>query len=44
MEEKEDAKKGKMDMNEYLMNKQLLGDINNQRKEGSSAASINGRF
>jgi hypothetical protein len=38
--EKEDAKKGKMDMNEYLLNRQLLKDINEQRKYGSSDASV----
>jgi len=41
MEEKEGARKGRMDMNEFLMNKQLLCDINGQRKTGSSAASVN---
>lgn len=44
MEEKEGARKGRMDMNEFLMNKQLLADINVQRKEGSSAASIDGHM
>mmetsp|Transcript_28228 Transcript_28228/g.28024 ORF Transcript_28228/g.28024 Transcript_28228/m.28024 type:complete len:148 (+) Transcript_28228:1224-1667(+) len=41
MEEKEGARKGRMDMNEFLMNKQLLVDINGQGKEGNSAASVN---
>jgi hypothetical protein len=38
--EKDEAKKGKMDMNEYLLNRQLLKGINEQRKVGSSDASV----
>mmetsp|Transcript_22695 Transcript_22695/g.20174 ORF Transcript_22695/g.20174 Transcript_22695/m.20174 type:complete len:81 (+) Transcript_22695:46-288(+) len=37
MDEKEEARKGRMNMNEYLLNKQLLKGINGQPKEGSSA-------
>ena len=38
MQEKRDAKRNRMNYNEHLLNKQLLGEINHQRKEGSSAA------
>lgn len=41
MNEKEEARKGKMNMNEYLLNRQLLKDINEQRRDGSGTASIN---
>ena len=40
MEEKEEARKGKMNMNEFLLNKQLLKGINDQKKEGSKPASV----
>jgi hypothetical protein len=40
MGEKEDAKKGKMNMQEYLLNKQLLKDINGQRKAESATGSM----
>lgn len=39
MDEKEEARKGKMNMNEYLLNRQLLKDINEVRKDGSATES-----
>lgn len=40
MQEKETAKKGRMSMQEYLLNKQLLKDINDQRKTPSGTGSV----
>ena len=40
MDEKDEAKRGKMSMNEYLLNRQLLKDINDQRRDGSGVGSV----
>lgn len=40
MDEKDEAKRGKMSMNEYLLNRQLLKDINEQRRDGSGVGSV----
>ena len=44
MGEKEEAKRGKMNMQEYLLNKQLLKDIIQQRKIGSATGSMRSGF
>jgi len=45
MDEKEDARRGKMNVNEYLLNRQLLKDINEQRKDESGTGSLrSGQF
>jgi hypothetical protein len=40
MKEKEDAKAKRMNINEFLMNKQLLKEISSQRKDESGTGSI----
>lgn len=40
MKEKEDARSKRMNINEYLMNKQLLKEIGSQRRDESAADSI----
>ena len=40
MDEKDEAKRGKMNINEYLLNRQLLKEITEQKKEASGSGSI----